>query len=438
MRVSLVVAILAMFPLVFPLAQDVVMPNDAVALALENGYDIRVAKNTENAALIDNNYVIGAFLPQINALGATVWSRNNQKLEFQEQSRNNEGIAKSNNTSGSVQLVWTLFDGTRMFATKERVETLTAQGNLLVKDQIVNTIAATLSAYYDIVRQEQQLIAIREQMAVDEERVKLAELRVQVGTAAKPELLQARVDYNARRTSVIQQEALIAQVKEQLNVLVGKRLPQRFEVTDTIIVDPNLDYLNLSNDLQNSNYTLLWQFQNIEVASLLLKERRAELYPFLNFNAAYNFSRLDNTQLINPFGAVFSQSQGLNFGFSVDLPILNGFNRRRLVQQARLNVDREKILYDQQVANVDADLNTAIVAYTNAKRVLVIEEENISLAKENVYIALETFKRGATTFIELRTAQQSLAEAYTRLINARYLAKIAEIELLRLTGRLIN
>ena len=78
-----------------------------------------------------------------------------------------------------------------------------------------------------------------------------------------------------------------------------------------------------------------------------------------------------------------------------------------------------------------------ICAYDNAKKILLVEEENILLARENVSIALETFKRGATTFVELRTAQQSLADAYTRLINARYLAKAAEIELLRLNGGLL-
>ena len=76
--------------------------------------------------------------------------------------------------------------------------------------------------------------------------------------------------------------------------------------------------------------------------------------------------------------------------------------------------------------------------YDNAKKILLVEEETIGLAKENVFIALESFKRGVTTFIELRTAQQSLADAYNRLISARYNAKVAETELLRLSGGLLK
>src|SRR5690348_5651093 len=127
--------------------------------------------------------------------------------------------------SGSVLLNWTLFDGTRMFATRERVNVLAQQGELVVKDQMINTIAQTITSYYDIVRQKQQLKAIQEQMSVSEERVKLAERKLQVGTGIKPELLQARVDFNAQRAQVIQQESAIAQLKEQLNAMVGMQLP---------------------------------------------------------------------------------------------------------------------------------------------------------------------------------------------------------------------
>jgi outer membrane protein len=88
--------------------------------------------------------------------------------------------------------------------------------------------------------------------------------------------------------------------------------------------------------------------------------------------------------------------------------------------------------------NINVGLLNAYTIYDNAKKILLIEEETISLAKENVFIALESFKRGVTTFIELRTAQQSLADAYNRLIAARYNTKLAETELLRLSGRLLR
>ncbi|MBT1703563.1 TolC family protein, partial [Chryseosolibacter indicus] len=178
-------------------AQEEISLDHVIGLALEKNYDVRLARNTSTSATVENNYVVGAFLPQINATGSTVWNDNEQELRFEDATRNNSGRAKSNNTSASVQLTWTLFDGTRMFATRERVAQLAEQGQLLVKDQMVNTIATVIGNYYDIVRQKQQLKAVQEQMSVSEERVKLAERKLEVGTGVKPELLQARVDLNA-------------------------------------------------------------------------------------------------------------------------------------------------------------------------------------------------------------------------------------------------
>lgn len=418
--------------------QEEVSLEQVVALALEKNYDVLITKNVSETASTNDGYVVGAFLPQISAEAATIWNDNEQNLRFQDASRNNSGEAQSNNITGSVQLVWTLFDGTRMFATRERISQLAEQGELQVRDQMVNTIAQIIINYYDIVRQKQQLKAIQEQMSVSEERVKLAEKKLQVGTGIRPELLQAKVDYNAQRTQVLQQETMIAQLKEQLNNIVGMQLPAVYDVADTILIDLDLQPDDSFVNLDNTNYSLLSARRNLNIAALSLRERRAEYLPFFNFNAAYNFSRNDNTKQINPFGPVYNRTEGFNYGFSVSIPILTGFNTRRQTQLAKIEIDRQQLLYNQQRNTINVALKNAFINYDNAKKILLIEEETITLAKENVFIALESFKRGVNTFIELRTAQQSLAEAYSRLISARYNAKLAETELLRLNGSLLQ
>jgi outer membrane protein len=419
-------------------AQEQISLEQVIALALEKNYDVKLSRNTAEAASTNDNLAWGGFLPQVNGNASTLWTNNNQKVEFQDANRNNSGVAKSNNIAASVQLNWTLFDGTKMFATRERVSVIAEQGELLVKDQLVNTIASVIVNYYDVVRQQQQLMAIREQMAVNEERVKLAERKLQVGVGGKPELLQARVDYNAQRTLALQQEAIILQLKEQLNALVGLQLPKTYDVADTIVIDLGIRQEYIEQDIESSNFSLLSARKNLDIASLSLWERRAEQIPVVSFNAAYNFTRTNNTQLINSFNTLFGQTDGYNYGFSLTVPILNGLTTRRQIELEKINVSRQQVLYEQQKTVVDIGVRNAYVNYDNAKKVLLIEEENILLAKENVFIALEGFKRGVTTFIELRTAQQSLADAYNRLINARYLAKVAETELLRLKGGLLR
>jgi outer membrane protein TolC len=275
-------------------------------------------------------------------------------------------------------------------------------------------------------------------MSVSEERVKLAERKLEVGTGIKPELLQARVDFNAQRTQALQQESTIEQLKQQLNALLGLQLPSVYEVADSIVINLGLNQDAIASNIENQNFSLLAARQSVRVASLSLRERQAEYLPFVNFNAAYAYSQIDNTKLVSPYGNLYFQQNGYNYGLSITLPILTGFNTRRLNQQAQIEVARQTLLYDQLKTNINTGLRNAYVNYENAKKILLIEEETIGLAKENIYIALESFKRGVTTFIELRTAQQSLADAYNRLIAARYNTKVAETTVLQLSGALLK
>jgi outer membrane protein len=419
-------------------AQEMITLDQAIGLAVEKNYDILLARNSSSVAETDDQYAFGAYLPQINAVGSKTWNNNNQRQLLADNSERRRDGIKSQNLSGSIQLSWLLFDGTRMFAARERIAEIADQGELSVKNEMVNTVASVINNYYLIVALKQQLKATQEQMAVGEERVKLAERKLQVGTGGKPELLQAQVDLNAQRTQVVQQVTAIRQVKDQLNGLVGLHMPEDFDVADTIIIDLNIREEEILSNIENKNYGLLAAKKNIGIANLSLRERRGELLPFLYFNSSYNFSRSENEVAINSFTPLFNQNKGLNYGLSLSLPILNGFDKRRRIRQAHIALDREQLLYEQQKTTVDVEVRNAFDDYENARNVLLIEEETILLARENVFIALEGFKRGVTTFIELRTAQISLESAYTRLITARYNAKVAETELLKLSGRLIR
>ena len=432
--------IFIIFFTVWPLltySQNKILLEQALGLALEKNYDVQLSRNTVSSTATDKKYVVGAFVPTINATATDLWNNNSQK-QISSEHILKEGPNEANNLNASVQLSWTLFDGTKMFATRKRINELNYVSDLNLKDQMVNTISTVIINYYNIVRQKQQLEAIREQMSVSEERVKLAEKKLQVGTGAKPELLQAQVDLNAQRTQIFQQETIIIQLKDQLNGLLGMQLPEAFDVSDSIEINLNLPREDFFTNIENKNFGLQASRNSIDVAGLSLRERRAERYPTLNFVSAYNYIRNENAVSFNSGNPLFSRTKGLNYGFTLAVPIVNGFNNRRLVSQAKLTVDRQTLLYEQRKMQVDVGVRNAFINYENAKKILVLQEENIVLAKENVFIALEGFKRGFTTFIELRTAQQSLADAYNQLIAARYNTKLAETELLRLNGGLLK
>ena len=419
-------------------AQKLLTINEAIAAALNNNYDIRLLKNDSVSFALDNSYKNAAFLPRVNASTGMLFNENHQKQKLSDGSTKQQNNVRSNNITASIALNWTVFDGFKMFATRDKLAEFVKLGELNIRNQLVNTIAAIITNYYNIVRQKQQLKAIEEQMSINEDRVKLAEKKFSVGLGAKPELLQARVDLNAQRASRLNQQTMIAQLKDQLNQLMAAPLNTRYEVADSIPINKDLVIGNILNSAGNNNPALLIAKQNITIANFTLKERKAERYPTISINSAYNYSRTMNKTVLNTFTPLLNRNNGFNYGITATIPVLNGYNNKRQVQQAQLNIDYNKIMYDNIRAKNELAISNAYKSYELQINTLELEEDNILLAKENVFIAVERLKLGISTYLELRETQKSLEDAYNRLIAARYNTKVAETELLRLEGDLVK
>jgi outer membrane protein TolC len=434
---------LATMPMVLN-GQEILTLEEAVAIALANNYDIRLAKNDSAVAALDYAYKDAVFYPRINATAGTNWVRNNQKQEFAS-GPDRSGNVVTNNLSAALALNWTLFDGLKMFATRQKAEEYIRLGELSIKQQVINTIAEVVGTYYSIVREKQQLSAIEEQMEVSQISVDLSQRKLEIGVGAKPEVLQTRVDLNAQRAAQLRQQTVIVQLKETLNQLMapspegtGSSMTRDYEVSDSIPINTLLGIEDITNRLDQDNPTLQIARKNIDIAHITLKEIKATRFPTLDFNATYNFSRSNNDIALNPVLPITSQNRGLNYGLTVSVPILNYRNTHRLIRQAELNIGYQQLLLDNQRSLLRLDVRRAFEDFELQKEALALEEENILLARENVEIILETYRLGQTTYLQLREAQRSLEDAYNRLIAARYLTKLAETELLRLRGGLVR
>jgi len=418
-------------------SQNVLTLEEAIATALQNNYDIQLSKNDSAVAALDYSYRNAVFLPRLNGnIGAT-WNKNNQKQDFNNGTKR-EGDVKTNNLTGSLALNWTLFDGLKMFATRDKAAELIKLGELGIKNQIVNTISSVINTYYGVVRQKQQLKAIEEQIGISDIRATLAERRLDIGVGTKPDVLQSKVDLNAQKAAQLTQQTLIAQLKEQLNQAMNVTSGTVYEVADSIPLNTGIQLSDIQGNIASTNPALLITQKNIDIANYTLKERKAERFPTVSFNTAYNLNRTNNDITLNPALPVFSRNRGLNYGISAAIPILNGFNTKRLIRQAQLDVEFGQLQYANQKSQINLAVVNAFRDYEQQKKSLALEEENILLAKENVSIALEVYRLGGSTIVQLREAQISLEAAYNRLIAARYNMKLSETELLRLKGELVK
>ncbi len=418
--------------------------DEAIATALKNNYAIQLSKNDSMVAQLNNSYRDAAFYPTLNANTGITFNNNDQLQKFTDGTTRERNGVKSSNIQAALALNWTLFDGMKMFATRDKVAEFVKLGELGIKNQVVNTVAQVINTYYNIVRLKQQVKAIDEQISINEERVKLAEYKLDIGVGAKPDVLQSKVDLNAQKALKLEQVTAIEQQKEILNQLLNAKMsgadsPSTFyEVSDSIPINTALSLGELQTGLESSNPSLLLAKKNIDIARLTLKERLAERYPTVGFNSNYNFSKADNKAVVNPFQPLFSRNKGFNYGFTASIPIFNHFNVKRQIQQAKLDISYQQLVYDNQQSLLNLSVINAFKDYEQQKKALALEEENIILARENVNIVLQVYKLNSTTLIQLKEAQLSLQQAYNRLIAARYNAKLAETELMRLKGELVK
>ncbi|MFZ9695069.1 MAG: TolC family protein [Chitinophagaceae bacterium] len=411
---------------------------EAINKALADNYGIQLAKNDSALNALEFTYRNANYLPRVNGNTGLVLNNNDQYQKFNDGAvRERKGIL-SNNLSSSVALNWTLFNGLKLVATREKAVSLQQLGSLELRNNVINTIAQVINTYYGVVQQKQQLIAIGEQLQINEERVKLADYKLTIGVGTKTDLLQSKVDLNAQKAAQLEQVIAIKSLKEQLNSLLNYPAGYSFEVTDTIPFEIKIPLSNINENWVSNNPSLLIARKNIQLASLTVKERKADRWPSLQFNANYNFNRLDNKAVVNPFQPLFSRNQGFNYGFSTSIPLFNNFTVRKSIAQANLALKSQELLYSNQKMQLNWALIQAYNEYEAQQKALQLEEENIVLAKENVTIVLEVYRLNSTTLIQLKEAQKSLQDAYTRLIRARYRTKTAETELLRIKGELLK
>lgn len=410
----------------------------AIATSLQNNYDIRLSRNDSLLAALDYAFSEYAFYPRLNAQAGITFNNNNQKQVLADGTKRETSGIRSTASNASINLNWTLFDGLRMFIARRRLGQLVELGEIQIKAQVINSVAEVMRLYYDISRQQQQLNAIEEQITLASDRLRLAQYRFEYGTGIKSDVLQAQIDLNAQRSLQLTQRTNILKLKEQLNNLLALSPTTQFDVLDTIPVATSLTLDSIQPGVLTTNPQLLLARKNLDIAGLLLEERRAERFPTVSFNSAYNFSRTNNNTVINPFQPLFNQNHGFNYGFTAVIPIFNGFATRRNIQAAQLDIDYQRLVYERDLANITTSVSVAYRDYSLHLQTLALEEENIKLVRENLFIARERYRLGVTTFLEMRIAEQSLADAQTRLIQARYNTKVAEIELRRLNGTLVQ
>lgn len=431
MRKSILYLIGALLTLQATSQQVLTLPN-AISIALKNSYDIQLAKDNLDIAAINNNISIAGALPTVNATATdneTVQSIN-QKFPDPSRDLKRSGVSSNTLTAGVTGGIL-LFNGFRVQATKKRLGELELLSKNLLNAQIQNTMAGVANQYYDIVRQQYFLQTIHKSMEVASERLRILKSRKEVGLANNADIFQADLDYNALVQQAEAQELIINQGKVNLLNLIFVRPDSAIVVKDTIIIDNQINFQEIRNAaLQNPQISAAEQ--QIKINQLLERETAALRAPTLRGTTGFNYS---NTTSAAGF-ILQNQSSGPFVGLNLAIPLYNGSINKRQQKIAEINTRIAKTQRDAFLLSVETGALRTYQVYTSTKAQLQTSQQNYELSKKLLDLVVERFALGASTIIDLKVAQQSYENEAYRLINLSYAAKIAEIELKRLSNTL--
>jgi outer membrane protein len=413
-------------------AQDLLTLEDAVKIALENNYDIKIAENNSKIDATNNNLANAGMLPSLNA---NFTNNNSQLNTTQTQADGSErklDNAKNMNLTYGIGLDWTIFDGLSMFARKEQLNVLEQQGKAELQTAILTRISNVYTTYFDLVQQQQVLASIDTAIVISNQRLTTAQNRFSIGKASKLEVLNAQVDLNSDLSLQLRQKELIKISKIRLNELLVRDIQTDFKVANEVTFEQNLDFNELKGTAEKQNPQLQAQILSKKVADLNLKQVKGNRYPTVRLTSGYNFTRSEAS-----LGFITQSSgKGFVYGVTATMPIFNGFLQNRNEKVAKYQVENAGLLLEQQKLSLTSQLSSLFASYQTNLELVKVEEKNLEIAKQNLNITLAKFKIGTITTIEFRTAQQNFVDASVRYSNAQYVTKLSEINLKELAGTL--
>lgn len=415
-------------------SQEVMDLQECLRLGLENNYDLQITRN--EALISDNNVTPGnaGFLPEITLnSGYTLRNNNSDQFSAGEEETVQTRNANTGTLDAGVNLNWTLFEGFRVQTNYKRLQELQTIGELNTRLAVEGFIANLTAEYYNYVQQQIRLGNLKYAVALSRERLRIVESRYQVGSLSRLDLQQARVYFNADSSLLIQQYEILHTSRIRLNEMMGGDVNHLFAAQDTtILFDATLSKQQLLDAALQQNTILLLAGKNKTLSELERKNLQSRNYPYLRLNAGYGFTHYNYNS-----GTLDRQRNwGPTVGVTLGYTLFDGFNRRREQKNAKISIQNRELEVAQSKLALQSDFANMWMAYQNNIELTNLEIESLENAKLNYEIAMERYKIGDLSGLELREAQNSLLEAEQRLLTAQYNTKLYEISLLQISGKI--
>ena len=404
-------------------------------MALENNYGIKIASNNNRIAENNTSVLNSGYLPTLTGNAGATYNLDNTEAEFSDGRVTNLDGAESSRYNASLNLNYTLFDGLGRHYDYKRLKEQYQLSELEARETIENTIFQLFTVYYNVAQISENVDALEQTLSISKDRIVRAQYQFDYGQSTKLGVLNAQVDINNDSINVINSKQQLKNTKRDLNVVLGNAYGNEFSVDTLVNFKIDISKQDLFDKMKSNNVSLLQIEKNIAINEFTIKANKSGYLPTVGLTGSYGWNKNNNNAA--SFVAV-STNTGLSGGVNLSWNLFDGGSSIVGIKNAKIALDSQEYIKEQLKQQVERDISNAKGNYYNALAIYNLQEQNVITSKANFDRSEERFKLGQITSIEFRQAQLNLLNAQTTKNVAKYTAKLAEIQLLQLTGQLLN
>jgi outer membrane protein TolC len=416
-------------------AQDILTKKEALKTALENNYGVKIATNNAEVAKNNSSIYNSRYLPTISTTAGANYNNSNQEIERQTGDITEVNGAETKSYNASVNINYILFDGlNRKYNYKQLQETYNLS-ELQARETIEDMYMQLFNGYFQIARLSENTTNLEETLKISKKRLERANYQYEYGQSTKLELLNAQVDANNDSINLINSRQQFANSKRNLNIVLGIQKDINYQVETDVNFNTLMSFTDLLEKAKRNNVILQQNDKNIAISEFNIKVNKAGYLPTAGLTGSYGWNQSENPA--TSFLAR-SNSTGLNAGINLSWNIFDGGTTRTRVANAKIALENQEILKEQQLETIENTIKNMYELYQNTLFILEVQRQNVIASQNNFGRTQERFKLGQILSIEFRQAQTNLLNAQTAVSNAKYDAKLIELELLQLAGELLN
>ena len=347
--------------------------------------------------------------------------------------------------------------------------------DLVFRQQVIQTIAAVINLYADLVSFNEDVRVRRQALQLNEKLYNDNKKQVEIGTLAPIEIVRAEAEVarsqqelTASETRLLQQETIIKNALSRTGVNNPLIATARIVPTDPLQVPPASEQVRPIQDLVQvavENRPEIRQTEiNLENAKISLAGSKSQLLPSLDFVATAQNNglagqvnvlplpadflaggvtqRRANPAFLGGVGSAWQQIFSRNYpdysvGFQLSFPIRNRAAQSDVVRD-QLSLRQAEIRQRQQLNQVSVDVQNALIALQQARAQYQAAEKSRVLQEQTLDAEQKKYALGASTIFFVIQAQRDLASAQAAEVSALSAYNRARVQMDLATGQVLK